>query len=147
MATVGVAELALGAAVEIECIATQGDNSVQTAAEPLFQQTGFVESEGESIYYEVTGKGPRLVLADTIGGLYTPEVRAAFRAYVSKPRLPLGQIRSAAIRHWAADSVSAIWRAPSSIGSSAVSPSPSRPAPPSPCARRPLHCVGASPND
>ena len=64
--TVGVAELALGAMVEIECIAKK--KAEENMALDLKQSTGSFERDGETIYYEVTGEGEPLVLSHGFGG-------------------------------------------------------------------------------
>jgi reactive intermediate/imine deaminase len=63
--TVGVAELALGASVEIECIAKKASTNM---ALDLKQTTGVLERDGEAIYYEMTGDGEPLVLSHGLGG-------------------------------------------------------------------------------
>jgi reactive intermediate/imine deaminase len=65
--TVGGVGLALGARVEIECVAGRPDR--RATASPLPRRTGFVEHDGESIYYEVVGEGGvPLVLSHGAGG-------------------------------------------------------------------------------
>lgn len=65
--TVGGVGLALGARVEVECIAQR--TSPPAAAVSLPRRTGFVEHDGESIYYEVVGEGGvPLVLSHGAGG-------------------------------------------------------------------------------
>lgn len=69
--TVGVAELALGAAVEIEAIAKKPETESASAdrAIPAPPETGFFEtSDGEQIYFEVTGEGPPVILSHGLGG-------------------------------------------------------------------------------
>src|SRR3954447_12716855 len=52
--TVGGVSLALGARVEIECVARRRPpTAVQAAANAPARRTGFVEHDGERIYYEV----------------------------------------------------------------------------------------------
>ncbi|HUP23324.1 MAG TPA: alpha/beta fold hydrolase [Thermoanaerobaculia bacterium] len=87
--TVGVASLVLGAAVEIECIASRGLVAAPVPRprldRPLMQESGFVESAGERIYWESTGDGEALVLAHGLGGNHAiwfqqvPELAARFR--------------------------------------------------------------------
>ncbi len=74
--TLGAAGLALGAAVEIECIASRpdagGTGAPDVAARPapppvapfgdIPVASGFVTSEGERIYYEVAGEGDDVVV-------------------------------------------------------------------------------------
>ncbi len=69
--TVNSPELALGAAVEIECIgalATSPAVDGSTLEKRLKQTTGTLEHDGETIYYEVTGVGEPLVLSHGMGG-------------------------------------------------------------------------------
>lgn len=77
--TVGVTALALGALVEIECVAklpstrsASIDQSDQTDAAdkaPLpIRTTGFVPVGGEQIYYESTGEGAPIVFCHGYGG-------------------------------------------------------------------------------
>jgi len=66
--TVGDVGLALGAKVEIECVARRPAASVSWAKAPP-RRTGFVEHDGERIYYEVVGEaGVPLVLSHGAGG-------------------------------------------------------------------------------
>ena len=66
--TVGGVGLALGARVEVECIAHRPVPSPAPRAQ-LPRRTGFVEHDGESIYYEVVGEGGiPLVLSHGAGG-------------------------------------------------------------------------------
>ncbi|MGH9307614.1 MAG: alpha/beta fold hydrolase, partial [Acidimicrobiales bacterium] len=65
--TVGDVGLALGARVEIECAARHRRSERPTIA--LVRRTGFVDHEGESLYYEVVGQGGvPLVLSHGAGG-------------------------------------------------------------------------------
>jgi pimeloyl-ACP methyl ester carboxylesterase len=65
--TVGCSALALGAAVEIECVA-QRPGSVEAATPSLPRETRFVEHEGERLYCESVGSGEPLVLCHGAGG-------------------------------------------------------------------------------
>ena len=65
--TVSSPALALGAGVEIECIAARSERRTNLEKK-LKQQTGTLEHDGESIYYEVTGEGEPLVLSHGAGG-------------------------------------------------------------------------------
>ena len=42
--------------------------STRAAADPLISQTGFVENEGEQIYFEAVGQGDAVVLCHGLGG-------------------------------------------------------------------------------
>ena len=65
--TAGGVTLALGARVEIECVAVRSD--IAPADANPTRQTGFVEHDGESLYYEVVGSGGLpLVLSHGAGG-------------------------------------------------------------------------------
>ncbi|GAC1540938.1 MAG: hypothetical protein NVS3B12_28190 [Acidimicrobiales bacterium] len=65
--TVGGVALALGARVEIECVAVR-PQPVLDGTNPT-RHTGFVEHDGESLYYEVVGSGGLpLVLSHGAGG-------------------------------------------------------------------------------
>ncbi len=68
--TIGGAGLALGARVEMECIARRPSRTVGPGSRPaLSRKTGFVEHDGESLYYEVVGDGGMpLVLSHGAGG-------------------------------------------------------------------------------
>ncbi|MGH8980238.1 MAG: alpha/beta fold hydrolase [Acidimicrobiales bacterium] len=72
--TVGGVQLALGALVEIECVARRPAPARRTSPRarptvPLARHTGFVEHHGERIYYEVVGEGGvPLVLSHGLGG-------------------------------------------------------------------------------
>ena len=76
--TVGVSELALGAKVEIECIALRPSVAVQipassegegdTAVSSILRTTGSFESGGETIYYESVGEGDPVVFGHGLGG-------------------------------------------------------------------------------
>ena len=86
--TVGASGLALGAAVEIECIASRGAGPRPAGTRldrPLLQRTGVVESGGERIYWESTGDGEALVLTHGLGGNHAiwyqqvPELAKRFR--------------------------------------------------------------------
>lgn len=76
--TVGVSALALGAKVEIECIALRPMVALEVAAAgeieseersaPILRRTGFVESGGETIYYESVGEGDPIVFGHGLGG-------------------------------------------------------------------------------
>lgn len=68
--TVGGVDLALGARVEIECVARRRPPTAATdlAAAPA-RRTGFVDHDGERIYFEVVGEGGvPLVLSHGAGG-------------------------------------------------------------------------------
>ncbi len=64
--TVGGARLALAANVEIDCVAWR--SAAAPAARPIARATGFVESGGERVYYEVHGEGDPVVLCHGAGG-------------------------------------------------------------------------------
>jgi 2-succinyl-6-hydroxy-2,4-cyclohexadiene-1-carboxylate synthase len=68
--TVGVASLALGAAVEIECVAQRRkpQTNKTARANPIEWKTGFVTSGKERVYYETAGSGEPLVLCHGLGG-------------------------------------------------------------------------------
>ena len=67
--TVGDVGLALGARVEIECVSRRRPASRREAAAALGRTTGFVDHDGERIYYEVVGEGGvPLVLSHGAGG-------------------------------------------------------------------------------
>lgn len=73
--TVGGVQLALGARVEIDCVAhgalahTGGPAARAPAHRPIKRTTGFVEHDGERLYYEVAGEGGvPLVLCHGAGG-------------------------------------------------------------------------------
>lgn len=64
--TVGGVDLAFDAAVEIECVAERPQTDPTSAGTvahaiggPISRRTGFVENDGESIYYEVVGDEAR----------------------------------------------------------------------------------------
>lgn len=66
--TVNSPELALGAAVEIECIAAKADAPLNMETS-MQQATGTFDHDGETIYYEVTGEGAEtVVLSHGAGG-------------------------------------------------------------------------------
>ncbi len=66
--TVGGVGLALGALVEIECVARR-PVPARPGGSPPERRTGFVEHDGERIYYEVVGgNGVPLVLSHGAGG-------------------------------------------------------------------------------
>ncbi|MHB1583939.1 MAG: alpha/beta fold hydrolase [Acidimicrobiales bacterium] len=66
--TVGGVALALGALVEIECVARRRPPDVP-GGDPLERRTGFVEHDGERIYYEAVGRGEvPLVFSHGAGG-------------------------------------------------------------------------------
>ncbi len=65
--TVGVAQLALGARIEIEAVA-QRPKGESLSMRDVFRTAGFVESGGEQIYYESFGEGPVVVLSHGLGG-------------------------------------------------------------------------------
>ncbi len=66
--TVGGLGLAFGARVEIECVARRRPSVPATGHAPE-RRTGFVEHDGERIYYEVVGRGGvSLVLSHGAGG-------------------------------------------------------------------------------
>ncbi|MEM9406123.1 MAG: alpha/beta fold hydrolase [Acidobacteriota bacterium] len=67
--TVNSPDLALGASVEIECIAAKADPSPPHLETSMQQATGTLDHDGETIYYEVTGQGPEtVVLSHGAGG-------------------------------------------------------------------------------
>lgn len=66
--TIGVTGLALGAAVEIECVAQKPKSAAAAAMKTPGRSTGDVESAGEKIYYESTGEGEAIVLCHGYGG-------------------------------------------------------------------------------
>jgi len=67
--TVGDVGLALGARVEIECVASRVPRTSNVAATALIRRTGFVEHDSEILYYEVVGEGGvPLVLSHGAGG-------------------------------------------------------------------------------
>jgi reactive intermediate/imine deaminase len=66
--TIAGVTLALGARVEFECVARRGSTGSSTP-QRLTRRTGFVEHDGETIYYEVVGDGGTpLVLSHGAGG-------------------------------------------------------------------------------
>lgn len=66
--TIGGVQLALGARVEFECVALRRATEPEEAALPA-RRTGFVEHDGEKLYYEVIGEGGvPLVLSHGAGG-------------------------------------------------------------------------------
>lgn len=76
--TIESSRLALGALVEIECIAHRprqrealSSSSFEGALDKLSLESGFVESEGEKIYYQTIGDGPVVVLSHGAGGNHT----------------------------------------------------------------------------
>jgi pimeloyl-ACP methyl ester carboxylesterase len=82
--TVGGARLALGANVEIDCVAWRS-SAARAEAQPISRATGFVESGGERVYYEVHGEGDPVVLCHGAGGnhvawyLQVPEFARSYR--------------------------------------------------------------------
>ncbi len=68
--TIGGVDLALGARVEIECIARRPGRAPAVSARPApSRKIGFVDHDGESLYYEVVGEGGvPLVLSHGAGG-------------------------------------------------------------------------------
>lgn len=67
--TVGGVSLALGARVEIECVAGRPGPLPAGAGDRPRRETGFVAHEGEDIYFEAVGEGgPPLVLCHGAGG-------------------------------------------------------------------------------
>ncbi|MDQ1397591.1 MAG: hypothetical protein QOG64_2850 [Acidimicrobiaceae bacterium] len=67
--TVGGVALALGARVEIECVARRRAPAAPGLNMALARRTGFVDRDGERIYYEVVGEGGvPLVLSHGAGG-------------------------------------------------------------------------------
>ncbi|MHB8450800.1 MAG: alpha/beta fold hydrolase [Mycobacteriales bacterium] len=67
--TVGGVDLALGARVEIECVARRPARSRSGLQEAPSRTTGVVEHDGEQIHYEVVGQGGTpLVLSHGAGG-------------------------------------------------------------------------------
>lgn len=87
--TVAVKGLALGAVTEIECIAQLPENAnVADASDapplPAAPKKGFVASDGEEIYYEVTGEGAPVVFSHGLGGnhaIWYQQVPAFARDY------------------------------------------------------------------
>jgi reactive intermediate/imine deaminase len=81
--TVGGARLALGANVEIDCVAWRSGAAPAQAS--IARATGFVESGGERVYYEVHGDGDPVVLCHGAGGnhvawyLQVPEFARSYR--------------------------------------------------------------------
>jgi 2-succinyl-6-hydroxy-2,4-cyclohexadiene-1-carboxylate synthase len=65
--TVGCSALALGAAVEIECVA-QRPRGPKDPRQRLPRQSSFVEVDGERLYCESVGEGEPLVLCHGAGG-------------------------------------------------------------------------------
>ncbi|MEN8184491.1 MAG: alpha/beta fold hydrolase [Myxococcota bacterium] len=65
--TVGCSALALGASVEIECLALR-PGSRPAGRAGIARHSGFVEVEGERLYYESLGTGEPLVLCHGAGG-------------------------------------------------------------------------------
>ncbi|MDA8117825.1 MAG: alpha/beta fold hydrolase [Actinomycetota bacterium] len=66
--TIGGVKLAMGARVEFECVALRRPAEPADTALPV-RRTGFVEHEGERLYYEVVGEGGvPLVLSHGAGG-------------------------------------------------------------------------------
>jgi 2-succinyl-6-hydroxy-2,4-cyclohexadiene-1-carboxylate synthase len=65
--TVGCSALALGAAVEIECVA-QRPRRQRGSHQRLPRQSSFVEVDGERLYCESVGEGEPLVLCHGAGG-------------------------------------------------------------------------------
>jgi reactive intermediate/imine deaminase len=65
--TVGCSALALGAAVEIECVA-QRPRGGNEPRQGLPRESSFVEHEGERLYFESVGEGESLVLCHGAGG-------------------------------------------------------------------------------
>ncbi|CAG4926436.1 alpha/beta fold hydrolase [Acidithrix sp. C25] len=67
--TIGGVVLALGAAVEIECVARRHRPERVWRAKDIPRRTGFFDNEGESLYYEVIGEGGvPLILSHGAGG-------------------------------------------------------------------------------
>ncbi len=71
--TVGGVDLALGARVEMQCVAVAETPAASTATvAPVARRTGFVERDGERLYYEVVGDensdATPLVLSHGAGG-------------------------------------------------------------------------------
>jgi len=66
--TVAVAGLALGARLEVECIAARPDRVAASAPPDTPVATGFVESGGERIHFESAGTGEAVVLTHGYGG-------------------------------------------------------------------------------
>lgn len=84
--TIGAASLALGAAVEIECIAQRPQAPKAKAAreDSIKWKTGFVTSGQERIYYETAGSGEAIVLCHGLGGNHVAwyrQVAAFARSY------------------------------------------------------------------
>ena len=67
--TVGDVGLALGARVEIECVARRARHGARASGPVIGRRTGFVEHDGESLYFEVSGEGGvPVVLSHGAGG-------------------------------------------------------------------------------
>ncbi|HVC69822.1 MAG TPA: alpha/beta fold hydrolase [Acidimicrobiales bacterium] len=67
--TVGDVGLALDARVEIECVARRRTHGATGHGPPITRRTGFIDHDGEQIYYEVVGEGGiPLVLNHGAGG-------------------------------------------------------------------------------
>ncbi len=67
--TVGGVDLALGARVEMECVARRRPPAQVGRGRRPRRRTGFVENDGELIYYEVVGEGGiPLILSHGAGG-------------------------------------------------------------------------------
>lgn len=71
--TVGGVDLALGALVEVDCVAVAPVDAAGPGVEPrgsaIPRRSGFVEHDGEAIYFEVVGEGGvPLVLSHGAGG-------------------------------------------------------------------------------
>lgn len=68
--TVGGARLALGAAVEIDCVARRpaARSAERPTARAVERSSGFVETGGERVYYESTGSGDAVLFCHGMGG-------------------------------------------------------------------------------
>ncbi len=68
--TVGGVDLALGARVEMQCVANRATPPADSTPTSLARRTGFVERDGEQLFYEVVGEGDAtpLVLCHGAGG-------------------------------------------------------------------------------
>ena len=67
--TVGGVDLAMGARVEMQCVAHR-TSTAPTAVPELARRSGYVQRDGERLYYEVVGEGERtpLVFCHGAGG-------------------------------------------------------------------------------
>ena len=86
--TVGGVQLALGARVEVECVARRGfGQAAGTAA--IRRRTGFVDHDGERLYYELSGPddGVPLVLCHGAGGSHAVWFQQVASFAVDRPVL------------------------------------------------------------